>query len=102
MNRPFAQLRPVGPFVDQNNGSEASFVIEADTVDDVNEEAENIVTPTFDFMQDVRIEKVERLNDFKVIIDVSDYPLKSLAELRDSLDEAESRGVGIYDVEIAP
>lgn len=102
MDRPFAQFRPVGPFVNGDNRKEASFVIESDTVDDVNEEAERIVTPTFDFMEDVRIEKVDRLNDFRVIIDVTEYPLKDLAELRDSLDEAESRGVGIYDVQISP
>jgi len=109
MKRPLTQYRPIGPFMengdlfdsDDEQDSKATFKIEGDTIDDsVNDEVQRIVTPTFDYINDVQVDEVSRLDDFIVTIDTTEYMLSDISELMRSLDKAESRGVGIYQVQI--
>jgi hypothetical protein len=114
MKRPFASKRPIGPFAqgpfeaDDHTKAVAEFTIEKDSIeidlreppvtkrDEALEEVIDLIGPRFDTFD---MEET-RTGDFKVIVDITKASLDDLAWLEEQIDEAESEGLDIYNVQV--
>lgn len=112
MRRPLADSRPLGPFaqgpfdVEDERNAVVEFTIDSDSIDidsPLDTEFEEAMTIVNDIISprfgSFNIDE-NRVGDFEVEVDVTDADLADVVWLEDQIDDAENRGVEIYDVKV--
>jgi len=98
--RPIGPIRPGAIVRSHEDRATVDFTIDSDSIDgdiyDVESEVERIIDPKFD---EYSIEE-NSIGDYEVAVVADDQSISDLQWLEDELDEAESRGVEIYNVRI--